>query len=569
MKSKRLVSVEILFLVVCCWGLMRPVSGLGQTPFDENSLVRQRCGACHKLDTQGRLEVIEETRKSPEEWKVVVDRMIRLNSAPVDEKDFPQIIKELSRHLCLTPEEMSRIAYINSDENSQYREIPADDLEKRIYRACVRCHTWAKIASHRNTPGQWGETRVMHLALYPTAVLQMREMNWPEEFQRLEEHLSRLFPFEDPRWRAWMQSRPDPDLGGTWKLAGYQPGRGYYTGTYTIRAATDKGKDEYLIEKELRYETGTSAAWSGQGTLYSGYHLRYALEPKNGGRSIEGVFDLDTEEMGFSGKWWEVVQDANVYGNEKAYKAGGGAARVVAVFPQAVRRSRSDLQELKLVGVGLGERVEPSDIAFSDPQISVRTVSRVNADELLLKVAVGEGAAVGLVTLKVKGTACKEPLKVYDRIDAIKILPALGRARVSCGPAYPAQGVQFVARAVHYGPDGKADTPDDLILEPVKATWWLEEEDTSVSTLMKGLRLVGIYPKFGREVDDDLKYLNAPVDNGLYMPVTTYEPLKARVQHVEGTGLIAVGASCTLDGKEYKARALLAVTEPDFIPHIK
>jgi len=174
-----------------------------------------------------------------------------------------------------------------------------------------------------------------------------------------------------------------------------------------------------------------------------------------------------------------------------------------------------------------------------------------------------------LTKLELKGVPYKDQLKVFETIQGIKILPGLGRARVSCGPAYPPQGVQFVARAVHYGPDGKADTADDLILEPVKVKWWLEEEDTSVSTLMKGLRFVGIYPKFGREVDDDLKYLNVPVDNGLYTPVTTYEPMKERVQHTEGTGLIAIGASCTVDGKEYKARSLLAVTVTDLIPQIK
>ncbi len=567
MKMKQGVLLPVLSLVLL-WAAVPAVDVLGQTPFGENSLVRQRCGACHKPDSQGKLEVIEETRKSPEEWKVVVDRMIRLNSAPVEDKEFNEVIKELSRYLCLTPEEMSKVAYINSDENSQYREAPTNDLEKSIYKACVRCHTWAKIASHRNTPGQWAQTRVMHLALYPTAVLQMREMNWVEEFQRLEEHLSRLFPFEEPTWRAWMQSRIDPDIDGHWKLAGYQPGIGYYTGTYEIRAAPEKGRDEYLIEKTIRYETGTQAGWSGAGTLYSGYHFRYALEPENGGRSIEGVFDLNTEEMGFSGKWWEVIQDANVYGNEKALKVSG-AAKVLAVFPQCIKLGASGLQELKVVAVNLGGTIEPSHVTFSDPKIIVKEISRTQTGDIQLKVTAGPGTKVGPVTMAVKGIVCKEPLKVYDKIDALKIMPALGRARVSCGPAYPAQGVQFVARGVNRGPDGKLDTEDDLILEPVKASWWLEEEDTSVSTLMKGLRVVGIYPKFGREVDDDLTYLKAPIENGLYIPVTTYEPMKERVQHVEGTGLIAVGASCTVDGKEHKARSLLAVTVPDFIPHIK
>jgi hypothetical protein len=272
--------------------------------------------------------------------------------------------------------------------------------------------------------------------------------------------------------------------------------------------------------------------------------------------------------VAFSGKWWEAVQDANAFGNEEIDKMDG-APRIVAVFPQVIRKGAKEPQELRLITVNLPQSLGPSDVRFSDPQVSVTGVSAGDSGELVLRVAAGEKAAVGPVKLEVKGVTYRNPLTVFDRIQGIAVFPALGRARVSCGPAYPPQGVQFVARAVNYGPDGKEGTADDLVLEPVNAKWWLEEEDTSVSTLMKGLRLVGIYPKFGREVDDDLKYVTAPVDNGLYTPVTTYGPIPERVQQTEGTGLIAVGASCTIDGQEYKGRSLLAVTVTDFIPQIK
>ena len=566
MKNVRRACLAVAF---CTLFALSPLVALGQTPFSEQSMVRQKCSACHKPDERGKIEVIEETRKSPEEWKVVVDRMIRLNSAAVEDKDFNAVIKELSWHLPLTPEEMLLIAYLNSDENSQYRETPRNDLEKRIYTACVRCHTWGKIASHRNTLAQWGETRVMHLGLYPTAVLQMREMNWPKEFEELVPRLAELFPFDTPEWHAWMTSRKNPDLSGDWKFAGYQPGKGYYTGSCVIRAAPEIGSDEYRIEREIRYqnENGAAQNFSGQGTLYSGYHLRFALNPTSGDKKIEGVFDLAADTDGFSGRWWEVVQDANVYGNEELFKASGNP-RIVAVFPQSIQKG-GKLRELKVVGVNLPVGLKSADIKFSDPGISVKEAVRTDAGDLLVRVKAGDKASIGTVTLSAAGVSYPHPLAVYDQAQAIAILPALGRARVSCGPAYPPQGVQFVARAIHFGSDGKEGTSDDLVLEPVAAKWWLEEEDTSVSTLMKGLRAVGIYPKFGREVDDDLKYVNAPVDNGLYTPVTTYAPIKERVQHTEGTGLVAIGASATIDGKEYKGRSLLAVTVTDFIPQIK
>jgi len=540
----------------------------GETPFPQNSLVMQKCSACHKLDKQGRIEVIEETRKSPEEWKCVVDRMIRLNDAPLEKENFNPVIKELSRYLSLTPREMSQIAYINSDENSQYREIPKNDLEIRLYRACVRCHTWGKIASHRNTPAQWGETKTMHLAYYPTAVLQMREMNWPKEFQELLEPLSKMFPFESSEWREWMKNRTNPDLSGEWRVAGYQPGMGYYVGTYGFNPDPQKGEDEYSIEKHITHENGTSLTFSGAGTLYGGFHLRYAMRSSTSGEQIEGVFDLDSSEMDFTGRWWNVVQDKNAFGNEQYHKADQ-ELKIIAAFPQSLKAESGNTQELRLIGVNFAKNIQLSDITFSDPNVSIKKIKKADSSEIVIAVDVMENALTGPLKISVRGVPYKNPIVIFDEIDGIKIFPEIGRARVSCGPAYPPQGVQFVARAVNYGKDRKADTPDDLILEPVDAEWWLEEEDTSVSMLMKGLRLAGIYPKFGREKDDDLQYLNASVDNGLYTPVTTYGPIKERVQHTQGTGLIAIGASYNENGKEYKGRSLLAVTVPDFIPQLK
>ncbi|MCP4751644.1 MAG: quinohemoprotein amine dehydrogenase subunit alpha [Proteobacteria bacterium] len=562
----RTVSGKAMVVLLSVF-LMWTSSLFGKTPFSDTSMVRRKCSACHKLDRQGRVEVIEETRKSPEEWKMVVDRMTRLNDVPLKDKEFHVVVKELSRYLSLTPTEMARISYINSDENSQYREIPKNAEEKRLYTACVRCHTWGKMASHRFTPAMWGEVRVMHLAYYPTAVMQMREMDWPAEFQNLIEPLAKRFPFESSQWREWMKNRNDPDLGGRWQIAGYQPGTGYYMGRYTITADTAKGKDEYRIEKAIRFDNGASMKSNGGGTLYAGYHLRYALVNPATGKETEGVFDLDASQNSFTGRWWAVLQDRNSYGNENAVK-DTSQPRIAGVFPQSLRSGTAS-QEIRLIGVNFPTQAKVSDVVFSDTNIVVGSIKSSSKNEIIAVVEVKKNVANGPVTIKVNNIRYRGPILVFDEIDGIRIYPAIGRARVSSGPAYPVQGVQFVARAVNFGKDGDPGTGDDLILEPVKAKWWLEEEDTSVSLLMKGLRMAGVYPKFGREVDDDLKYLKTGVGNGLYTPITTYGPLKEREQNNQGTGLIAIGASYTVDGKEHKGRSKLAVTVPDFIPHIK
>lgn len=538
----RLLSVVIPLGMFCL-----AATALGETPFTKESVVSQRCSACHKPDPQGRIEVIEETRKTPEEWRVVVNRMIRLNSAPLGDADFEPVIKELSRHLSLTPTEMAKVAYLNSDENSQYREIPQGELEERIFTACVRCHTYAKIASHRMTPAQWNENRNLHLGYYPTTIPQMREMDWAKESEALIEPLAKLFPFDTPEWREWMKNRQDIDLSGSWQLAGYQPGLGYYEGAYSFKPDPAGRGDEYLVEKTVRYQNGTQLKMAGTAILYGTFHLRYALAPTPLTGRIEGAFDLDAAEAGFGGKWWTVVQDTNAYGNEKFFRSDA-AARIFAAFPQALQKKAGD-QTLTLIGVNLPKDLKATDLQFSDPAVSVKDVQST-ASQIVCRLEVGAGAAPGTVSVKAGELAYADPLIVFDKIDGIKIFPPLGRARVSCGAAYPPHGVQFVARGVHFGADGQAGTADDLMLEPVAADWVLEEEKT-------------------RENDDDLKFLQTSVVNGLYTPVTTYGPIEERVQHHEGVGLIAISASAVIDGRELKDRALLGVTVPDFITHLK
>ncbi|CCK78812.1 quinohemoprotein amine dehydrogenase subunit alpha [Desulfobacula toluolica] len=544
---RKLIRLSTMFVLLGIY----PLAGstvYGDVLFGDTSMVRQKCAACHKPDTKGRLEVIEETRKSTEEWKVVVDRMIRLNSAPLEDEEFYPVIKELSKTLCLTPEESDKVAYLNSDENSQYREIPKNDLETRIYTACVRCHTFGKIASHKMTKDQWNENRNLHLGYYPTVIPQMREMDWYKESEALNEPLSKLFAFDTPEYKKWLKNRKDQDLTGQWNVAGYQPGMGYYQGVYTIEPNLAKGEDEYFIEKKIQYKSGLNISTKGEGTLFSEYHLRYALAPTPLTGRVEGVFDLNADTMGFKGKWWTVVQDSNAYGNEAFYKTTS-APKIIASFPQSLRVLPGTEQTLTLVGVGLSENISKTDVRFSDPNITVTSLVKTNSSELVCNVIVAAGAATGLADVSVKKLNFKG-LKIFDKIDAISVSPRIGRARVSSGAAYPPQGVQFVARGINFGADGKQGTSDDLVLDPVTAQWELEEEKT-------------------REDDDDMAYLNVPLINGLYTPTSTYGPIKTRKQNREGVGLIAVNAMFEDQGRQLTDRVRLAVTVPDYITHLK
>ena len=374
-------------------------------------------------------------------------------------------------------------------------------------------------------------------------------MDWVKESEALIKPLTELFPFDAPQWKQWMKNRKVQDLTGEWQLAGYQPGVGYYTGTVSLAPDEQKGRDEYRITRRVQYLNGLRLTQEGSATLYGQYHLRYALAPTGLTGRIEGVFDLDAQSMGFSGKWWAVVQDANAFGQEKFYKTDA-PARIFALLPAAFASGKGKDQPLTLAGVNLPKSVGPADIKSADPQVRITAVSKTDDGNLACKVSIGKRAATGKVKLTLQGVAIDHQLVVYDKIDSIRIRPDIGRARVSSGAAYPPQGVQFVARGIHHGADGKPGTADDLVLEPVDADWWLEEEKT-------------------READDDMQYLSAPIAGGLYTPVTTYAPIESRHQRREGVGLIAVGAKINIGGEILKDRVRLVVTVPDFIPQIK
>lgn len=537
-----------LAILVCSLFIIPTGQADAQTPFTSTTLVRQKCAVCHKPDREGRLEVLEETRKTPEEWTNVVERMIRINGGPIEDENFFAVIKELSQHLILTPKEMKAVAYINSDENSQYREIPQDDTQGRIFQSCVRCHTYGKIASHMKSPDQWKENVKLHIGYYPTTLAQMRELDWPKEANELADILAKMYPHDTPEWRAWMNSRKDQDISGSWQIAGYQPGLGFYEGEYVFTADTQKGEDEYRVAKEARFENGTVIKMQGEATLYGEYHLRYKMAPTALTGRIEGVFDLDADTMGFKGKWWTVIQDTNGHGNEEFYATQKGA-RVFGTLPLAIKADGKP-QSLTLIGVNLPTNIAAKDISFGAAGLKVSQVVSSGKTKIVCNVIADGATPPGKYALTLKDADCDKLLTVYQQMDHIKIFPELGRARISCGAAYPPQGVQFVAMGMSNGKDGKPDTDDDIILNPLDAAWELMEEKT-------------------RDDDDDLKYLNTSILNGLYTPVTTFGPVAQRHQNREGTGLIAVGASYSDGGKTLTAKSLLAVTVPDFIVHIK
>jgi quinohemoprotein amine dehydrogenase len=145
------------------------------------------------------------------------------------------------------------------------------------------------------------------------------------------------------------------------------------------------------------------------------------------------------------------------------------------------------------------------------------------------------------------GAPLRDAAVVYDKIDRLKVTPGSGLARVG-GIVFPKQLQQFDAIAYYNGPDGKADTEDDLEIGRVNATWGLEEYGVTYD-------------------DDDVKFVGAIAPNGLFTP-NSDGPNPARSSSRNNIGDVWVVASYQAPGKNarmLKARALLIVTVPLYV----
>lgn len=507
--------------------LLGPVAG-SASAFDQSSLVRGKCVACHSAEN-GKLAHIEDLRTTPEEWTVIVDRMRRLYGMRVETGEMATLLKELCATQILTPDEAAQVAYINLFNNPQTIETPSGDDEKQLFSTCVRCHSAAKIYSYRMTESAWEKLRDFHLYIDPAIMAQMREMHWRIEADTALKRLAKKLPYE----RAWTAPEAKPD--GEWLLLGVEPGKGSYRGKARLKSI---GDDEYAVQGELSFSDGTFETFSGEATLYGGYALRTRTN-QNGSATMGAFSFLDGTISGehhhqapnfrtSSSTWFPITQESRALRITPGYLLTGEETKIL------------------IEGIRLPE-VTAKDIAISADEVDVLQATTTSPEtiEVLL---VYRGAGHGSTRLSVKGLEAGS-MKLVPRIDYLSVSPATGRARVNGGINYPAEGVQFQAFAWSRGTD--ADNPtDDYLLGPVAAKFSLAEEKT-------------------RPLDDDLVHLGAIEADGTYLPSGDYNPIPSREYGSEGTGMVKVIAQYTRGAIPYTAEGLLVVTVPDYIQRLK
>ncbi len=509
-------------------GLTMWAAAFGAQAFDRESLVWKKCTTCHAPGTDGRIARVDDMRTTPEEWAVIVDRMKRLHGMELKQGEMDRLLKELCATQILAPDEQAKVAYLSLWHNSQQLEIPADKDEERLYTTCVRCHTAGKILSYRMTAENWTRLRDFHLFAIPTIVFQMREMRWIAEADAVLAYLAKKLPYgmswSAPAWR----------LDGAWHVFGYEPGRGTYRGEARI---ADAGNAEFRLTGSLVYADGTSEAFAGEATLYGGYALR--TRTKNNGFAGNGAYMLSGDEL----RGESHLPAPNFRTSSARWIRAGDGAKVARIVPGFLLKGEKTT--LTVEGVNLPD-AKAADVSFAGGTVKVLAVKRVAPGALELTVRSG-AEKLGVAKVSVKGIDAGT-VTLAPQIDYIAITPEMGRARLSGGTHYPAEGVQF--EAIAYARSGSGKKATSVVLGPVPATFRLAEEKT-------------------RPDDDDLKWLGGISTNGAYLPVGDYAPNPLRNYSTENSGLVKVVARYQRGGQAYRAQAELAVTMPDYIPRIR
>jgi quinohemoprotein amine dehydrogenase len=524
----------------------------------DNELVRSKCGGCHRSDDKQRMSRISYRRATPENWEKTIRRMVSLNHATLDPADARAILKYLSDHLGLAPEELRPIAFEPEHRMVEYTYTADKDTAD----TCGSCHSMSRVASERRTKEEWSLLVAMHRGYYPLVDNQPManglgfRRTRPRETEpgadgrppdnrhpmdKALEHLEKAFPLSTSDWSAWSAAVQSPRLAGRWAVVGTTAGKGMVYGQVTI-AADSSAPDSFNTDvKYTVARTGEAFSRTGKAVVYTGYQWR--------GRGAVGTDSPWREvmfiERGWNemwGRWYTGAYDEN--GVDVKLVRLTGAPVVFGTSVSALRTGGGN-QPVKIFGANLPASPKAEDIALGQG-VKIARVVNAAPDEISVEVEVAANAPVGVRDLSIGGAAKPSALVVYDKIDAIKVQPQAGMARVG-GAVFPKQLQQFEAVGVNYGPDGKPDTPDDLVLGLVDVIWSLEEYTATFS-------------------DDDLQFVGGINDRGLFTPALD-GPNPKRSGNRNNVGDVWVVAELNSPdardtSKRLRARAHLLVTVP-------
>ena len=528
----------------------KPEDGI---PITDETVVKA-CGSCHRPDDKNQLSRISFQRNTPEGWQNTIQRMAALNGLTIDPATARHVVKYLANNLGLAPEEAKPAAWEVEKRWIDFKYKENADAES----ACNKCHSLGRVISQRRTRGEWELLVAMHRGWYPLVDNQaFRRMGPPPRdrsadgrppdmrhpVEKAIDHLAQTFPLKTAELAAWSANVRPVRLDGTWALSGWELGKGAIYGTVTI-AVDPASPDEFTTSTTYRVaRTGATVTRTGRAIVYTGFQWRGRSTAAEDA-SLREVMMIDRDWRRMEGRWFTGGYDE--LGLDIRLDRVGSETRILGTDRTALKQGAAG-QQLKIYGQNIPATLRPADIDLG-PGLTVSQIVNAAPDVATVTVDAAATATPGMRDLFVAGASRQRALAVFDKIDSIKVKPDWAMARVG-GVAFPKALAQFEAWAFSNGPDGRADTPDDIELGLVDAQWSMEEFAATYD-------------------DDDIKFVGAiDTRTGRFTP-NIDGPNPARSGSRNNIGDVWVVARQTADAVGEKpattlrARAHLLVTVP-------
>jgi len=340
-------------------------------PIDHET-IRARCAACHLPDSEGRMSRISFERKTPEGWQGSLQRMISLNGVTLAPEEAREIVKYLSDHQGLAPEELRPGLFEVEKRMIDHRYLADTDVEF----TCIQCHSMGRVITQRRTREEWELLMSTHRGYYPLADFQafLRMGPTPDQpgpdgeppdtrqpMERAVDHLSEVFPLHTPEWAAWSATMRPSRLEGTWVMSGHQPGRGALYGMVTMG---DGGEQDAFVSRASYTfpATGETVTRRGRGLVYTGYQWRgRSFESDEADGAMREVMVVERGMNEISGRWFTGAYDER--GIDVTLRRVGPEPMITGVYPPAVPVTAGEAT-LRLFGANLPEGLDAASIAL-------------------------------------------------------------------------------------------------------------------------------------------------------------------------------------------------------------
>ncbi|MBH1993361.1 MAG: quinohemoprotein amine dehydrogenase subunit alpha [Sphingomonadaceae bacterium] len=523
-----------------------------------DALVKEKCGTCHAPDAKGNMSRISWVRTTPEGWAQAIKRMVRLNGLDITPAESRAIVKSLSSSHGLAPEEAKPVMYLPEKRMLDETIIPNETMRG----ACASCHSYAQPLSWRRSKLEWKQLQDLHVALYSQADAQYRRPAEDSEQPAGRDpkdkltrgdyaltYMPKVAPLHTPEWAAWSARQKVPRLTGQWLVVASAPGQGRFVGELTV--ASGKAADEFVTSSTLRsISGGGTVSRSGTGIVYAGYSWRGSSKGAGAVAKPDDLTSAARETMWFApdqqsaqGRWF--WGDYHEFGLDVKLVRATAAPAILAVTPGPVKAGTKGVQ-LRILGHNLPVSPAIADIDLG-AGVTVTKLVSASPTELVVTADVASGAASGQRDVSVGGAALEQAFPVFHKIDYIKVTPETGLSRLG-GVKFPKGYQQFEATGFENGIDGKPNTPDDIAVGPVDATWSMQE-------------FMSVY------YDDDTKYVGALSPTAFFTPATEGpNPERRFGRNNYGEVWVVATAKNEKDkfGKALSARSYLVVTVPAY-----